>query len=516
MAEPILLAQHDDIECHLLPALANRHGLVTGATGTGKTITLQTLAENFSRRGVPVFLADVKGDLTGISQRRQHRRQARRGAEGARHRDPRAVRLPDHAVGRVRRAGPPGAGDRQRHGPAAARAHAGAQRDPAGRAEPRLQGRRRQRPAAARPEGPARDAAARRRQRGAVHHRATATSARPASARSSAGCCRSSEQGGEHFFGEPMLNIADFMQTADGKGVVNILAADKLMNSPRLYATFLLWMLSELFEQAARGGRPRRAQAGVLLRRGAPAVQGRAGGAGRAHRTRRAAGPLQGRRRVLRDAEPARHPGQRAGAARQPGPARAARVHAARPEGGEGGGRHDARQPGARRRDRDHRARRRRGAGQPARRQGPALPDRARLRDAAGQPDRTDHARAAPGADRRFAGGRRLREDGRPRIGLREAQGPRRRRRRHAGRLGRRRRACHHGRRRHRPGDSRRRAARRPEGRAVRHRPARAAASTRAWPNRRRARRCARIGSSVGREIVRGVLGSLLGGSRRR
>ena len=68
MADPILVARHGDIECHLLPALANRHGLITGATGTGKTITLQTLAENFSRIGVPVFMADVKGDLTGISQ----------------------------------------------------------------------------------------------------------------------------------------------------------------------------------------------------------------------------------------------------------------------------------------------------------------------------------------------------------------------------------------------------------------------------------------------------------------
>ena len=68
MPDPILVAQHGDIQCHLLPALANRHGLITGATGTGKTITLQTLAENFSRIGVPVFMADVKGDLTGISQ----------------------------------------------------------------------------------------------------------------------------------------------------------------------------------------------------------------------------------------------------------------------------------------------------------------------------------------------------------------------------------------------------------------------------------------------------------------
>lgn len=65
---PMLIAKNSSIQCELLPALANRHGLITGATGTGKTVTLQTMAENFSRIGVPVFLADVKGDLTGISQ----------------------------------------------------------------------------------------------------------------------------------------------------------------------------------------------------------------------------------------------------------------------------------------------------------------------------------------------------------------------------------------------------------------------------------------------------------------
>ncbi|WP_295950622.1 helicase HerA-like domain-containing protein, partial [Rhodoferax sp.] len=68
MAEPILIAKNASTTCELLPALANRHGLITGATGTGKTVTLQTLAENFSKIGVPVFMADVKGDLTGISQ----------------------------------------------------------------------------------------------------------------------------------------------------------------------------------------------------------------------------------------------------------------------------------------------------------------------------------------------------------------------------------------------------------------------------------------------------------------
>ena len=68
MADPILLARHGGESCFLLPGMANRHGLITGATGTGKTVTLQKLAESFSHMGVPVFLADVKGDLTGISQ----------------------------------------------------------------------------------------------------------------------------------------------------------------------------------------------------------------------------------------------------------------------------------------------------------------------------------------------------------------------------------------------------------------------------------------------------------------
>ena len=68
MADPMLIAKNAQTECALLPGLANRHGLITGATGTGKTVTLQKLAESFSQIGVPVFMADIKGDLTGISQ----------------------------------------------------------------------------------------------------------------------------------------------------------------------------------------------------------------------------------------------------------------------------------------------------------------------------------------------------------------------------------------------------------------------------------------------------------------
>jgi len=68
MPDPLPIAKTRDAEISLLPALANRHGLITGATGTGKTVTLQVMAERFSRIGVPVFMADVKGDLSGISQ----------------------------------------------------------------------------------------------------------------------------------------------------------------------------------------------------------------------------------------------------------------------------------------------------------------------------------------------------------------------------------------------------------------------------------------------------------------
>ena len=68
MPEPMLIARHGDVECFVLPALCNRHGLITGATGTGKTVTLQVLAERLSAIGVPVFMADVKGDLAGLSQ----------------------------------------------------------------------------------------------------------------------------------------------------------------------------------------------------------------------------------------------------------------------------------------------------------------------------------------------------------------------------------------------------------------------------------------------------------------
>ncbi len=247
MADPLLIAKNGEIECHLLPGLANRHGLITGATGTGKTITLQTLAEGLSKIGVPVFMADVKGDLTGISQ---------------------AGRLPDKVAKTLAERGLPAPAPlacpstlwdvfgEQGHPVRATVSDMG----------PLLLGRM---------------LALNEIQQGVLslvfkiaddnglllldlkdlramlqhvgeHAKEFTTEYGNISAASvgaiQRGLLQIEEQGGDRFFGEPMLDIADFMQTEGGKGVINILAADKLMNAPRLYATFLLWMLSELFE----------------------------------------------------------------------------------------------------------------------------------------------------------------------------------------------------------------------------------------------------------------------------
>jgi len=253
MAEPILLAQRGDTACHLLPSLANRHGLVTGATGTGKTITLQKMAEGFSRIGVPVFMADVKGDLTGISQ------PGSLSPKVAGILKDRGLPLPDSTVC-----------------PATLWDVFGEQGHPVR--------------ATVSDMGPlllARMLALNETQQGVLNlvfkiaddqglalldlkdlramlahvgenARQYTTDYGNVSAASigaiQRGLLQIEQQGGEKFFGEPMLDIADLMQTTDGKGVINILAADRLMNSPRLYSTFLLWLLSELFENLPEVG----------------------------------------------------------------------------------------------------------------------------------------------------------------------------------------------------------------------------------------------------------------------
>ena len=255
MADPMLIAKHAATECHLLPGLANRHGLITGATGTGKTVTLQTLAENFSRIGVPVFMADIKGDLTGASQ------PGHIGEKLASVLKERGLDLPSP------QACPTTLWDvfgEQGHPVRATISDMG----------PLLLGRMLNLNETqlgvlnlvfkiADDNGllllDLKDLRAMLQYVGDNAKDFTTEYGNISSASVGAiqrGLLQIEQQGGDKFFGEPMLNIQDFMQTVDGQGVINILAADKLMNSPRLYATFLLWMLSELFETLPEIGDP--------------------------------------------------------------------------------------------------------------------------------------------------------------------------------------------------------------------------------------------------------------------
>jgi DNA helicase HerA-like ATPase len=247
MADPLLIAQHGDIRCELLPALANRHGLITGATGTGKTISLQNLAEHFSRIGVPVFMADVKGDLTGISQT------GSLGAKMAAILKERGLPQPEHAPCPTTlwdvfgESGHPVRATISDMGPLLLARMLALNETQAGVLNLVFK--------IADDQGLAlldlKDLRAMLQHVGDNASEFTTEYGNVSAASVGAiqrGLLQIEQQGADRFFGEPMLDIADFMQTIDGRGVVNILAADRLMNAPRLYATFLLWMLSELFE----------------------------------------------------------------------------------------------------------------------------------------------------------------------------------------------------------------------------------------------------------------------------
>jgi len=253
MADPLLIARHDTFECSLLPALANRHGLITGATGTGKTVTLQTIAEKLSNIGVPVFMADVKGDLTGVSQKgsigvKMAATLKERGLD-----QPEPVACPVTLWDVFGEQGHPVRATITDMGPlllarmlALNETQSGVLNivfkiaDDRGLALLDLKDLR------AMIQHVGDNAAEFTTQYGNVSAASIGAIQR--------GLLQLEQQGADRFFGEPMLSIADFMQTVDGRGVVNILAADKLLNAPRLYAAFLLWMLSELFEMLPEVG----------------------------------------------------------------------------------------------------------------------------------------------------------------------------------------------------------------------------------------------------------------------
>ena len=256
MASPLLIAQHGEIACELLASMANRHGLITGATGTGKTVTLQKMAESFSQNGVPVFMADIKGDLGGISQ------PGSIGSKLAASLQERGIALPAPI------ACPTTLWDvfgEQGHPVRATISDMG----------PLLLGRMLNLNDTqmgvlnivfkiADDSGllllDLKDLRAMLQHVGDNAKQFTTEYGNISAASVGAiqrGLLQIESEGGDKFFGEPMLNIDDLMQTdASGKGVVNLLAADKLMHSPRLYSTFLLWMLSELFEQLPEIGDP--------------------------------------------------------------------------------------------------------------------------------------------------------------------------------------------------------------------------------------------------------------------
>ena len=254
MTEPFVIAQRGDIQCSLQPDKANRHGLITGATGTGKTITLQTLAEAFSSAGVPVFMADVKGDLTGISQA------GTLGDKLGRIIAERTLQTPEFAPFPVTlwdvfgAQGHPVRATVSDLGPLLLARMLNLNDTQAGVLQLVFK--------IADDQGllllDMKDLRSMCQFVGDNASQFTTSYGNISAASIGAiqrGLMQIESQGGDRFFGEPMLDIADFMQTdGSGKGVVNILAADQLMNAPRLYATFLLWLLSELFENLPEVG----------------------------------------------------------------------------------------------------------------------------------------------------------------------------------------------------------------------------------------------------------------------
>jgi len=255
MANPLLIAQNTS-PLYLLPALANRHGLIAGATGTGKTVTLQVMAENFSRIGVPVFAADVKGDLSGICQPgKDNPKIAERVKQ---------LKLSNFSF----RGCPTTFWDvfgEQGHPVRATVSEMGPQlfsrllnlndtqegvlalvfkiADDNGLLLLDMKDLQ------AMLQYVGDNAKTFQTQYGNISAASIGAIQR--------GLVALQQQGGDKFFGEPALNLDDLIQTdSNGQGVINILAADKLIRSPKVYATFLLWLLTELFERLPEVGDP--------------------------------------------------------------------------------------------------------------------------------------------------------------------------------------------------------------------------------------------------------------------
>jgi uncharacterized protein len=243
-----LIAQHGTTTCELRLDKANRHGLITGATGTGKTVTLQTLAEGFSSAGVPVFMADVKGDLAGLSTAGSPQAKLVAVLKERGLAMPDACAFPATLWDVFGKSGHPLRATVSDLGPLLLSRMLNLNETQAGVLQIVFK--------VADNQGllllDMKDLRAMCQHVGDHASEFTTEYGNVSAASIGAiqrGLLQIEEQGGTQFFGEPMLNLDDMMQTdASGKGVINILAADKLMQAPRLYATFLLWLLAELYE----------------------------------------------------------------------------------------------------------------------------------------------------------------------------------------------------------------------------------------------------------------------------
>lgn len=254
MPEPIPIAKGES-ELFLYPKMANRHGLIAGATGTGKTVSLRVLAEQLSRIGVPVFMADVKGDLSGLCKPGGEHPKIAERIEKLGLTDFRFEACPVVFWDVFGEQGHPVRATVSEMGPLLLARLLDLNETQSGvltlvfkiaddnglllldlkdlRAMLQYVGD---------------NAEKFKTEYGNISAASIGTIQR--------GLIALEEQGGDRFFGEPALELEDLIQTQGGKGVINILAADKLMQSPKLYSTFLLWMLSELFERLPEVGDP--------------------------------------------------------------------------------------------------------------------------------------------------------------------------------------------------------------------------------------------------------------------
>ena len=255
MTEPLLIAKSKDEQC-LLPQMANRHGLVAGATGTGKTVTLQVMAESFSRIGVPVFAADVKGDLSGVSQPGKENPKLAERIKKLKLEGFTFSGCPVTFWDVFGEQGHPIRATVSEMGPLLFSRLLNLNDTQSGvlslvfkiadESQLLLLDMKDLQAMLQHVGDSAKDFQT---QYGNISAASIGAIQR--------GLVTLGQEGGDKFFGEPALNLDDLIQTdSNGHGLINILAADKLIRSPRVYATLLLWLMTELYERLPEVGDP--------------------------------------------------------------------------------------------------------------------------------------------------------------------------------------------------------------------------------------------------------------------